>query len=69
MLDATPHAAPPDSSQASHGMFELGEAGQLEKANADKSGTRHIMQTCQDNYDAFIKQLEKKHRKAFLGIF
>jgi hypothetical protein len=47
MWDPTPHAPPPGTSQASHGDFELGEAGQLEKANADKAGTRHIITTCE----------------------
>jgi hypothetical protein len=69
MLADTPHAAAPDTSQASHATFELGEAGQLEKANADKRGSKHILQTCQDQYQELIKQLEKRHHKAFLGIF
>jgi hypothetical protein len=43
----TPHAAPPGTSQASHGQFELGEAGQLEKSNGDKSATHFIITTCE----------------------
>jgi hypothetical protein len=47
MWDPTPHAAPPSSGQADWVNFGIAEAGQTEKANADKAGTKHIITTCE----------------------
>ena len=69
MWVATPHAAPPGPSQASHGQFEIGEAGQLEKANSDKAGTQHIILTCERKKAEAAKraaqQLKPWYRKIF----
>jgi hypothetical protein len=69
MWAATPHAKPPGTSQASHGDFELAEAGQLEKSNADKAGSQHILMFCEQKYDEMIKAIQKKAHPKFLGIF
>jgi hypothetical protein len=69
MWAATPHAAPPGTSQASHGDFELAETGQLEKANADKAGTKHIITTCErkkhEAAERAKRQLEPWYKRIF----
>jgi hypothetical protein len=69
MWAATPHAPPPGTSQASHAEFELGEAGQLEKANADKDGTHHIITVCEaKKHEAAARakrQLEPWYKRIF----
>jgi hypothetical protein len=56
LWSATPHASPPGTSQASHGQFEIAEAGQLEKANGDKGAVHYIVTVCeQKRRDATAK--------------
>jgi hypothetical protein len=69
MWDATPHAPPPDTSQASHINFEIGEAGQLEKANSDKAGTRHIITTCELKKREAAARAKKKLEPWYKRIF
>lgn len=61
MWQATPHAPPPDSSQAGWVRFGNAEAGQLEKANADKAGSRHIIETCERKKQEALERAKKRN--------
>lgn len=69
MWAPTPHAPPPGTSQASHGQFELGEAGQLEKANADKAGTQHIITTCERKKREALERAKRRNAPWYKRIF
>lgn len=69
MWDPTPHAPPPDSTQAGHVNFEIGEAGQLEKANSDKAGTKHIIITCERKKGEAAQRAKKKLEPWWKRIF
>jgi hypothetical protein len=61
MWEPTPHAPPPDSSQAGWVSFGVAEGGQLEKANADKGGTRHIITTCERKKKEALERAKKRN--------
>jgi hypothetical protein len=69
MWAPTPHASPPGTSQASHANFELGEAGQVEKANADKTGTHHIITTCERKKHEAAARAKKRLEPWWKRIF
>jgi hypothetical protein len=47
-LERTEHAPTPGTSQASHGNFEIAEAGQLELSNRDKELAKKVLHLCED---------------------
>jgi hypothetical protein len=66
----TPHAAPPASGADNQWInFGIAEAGQLEKANSDKSGTQHIITTCErkkrEAAERAKQQLEPWYKRIF----
>lgn len=69
LWEATPHAPPPATSQASHGNFEIAEAGQLEKANADKAGTQHIITTCERKKQEALERAKRRNSPWWKRIF
>lgn len=69
MWEATPHAAPPGTSQASHANFEVAEAGQLEKANSDKAGTHHIITVCETRKKQALERAQHRLKHWWQKIF
>ena len=69
MWAPTLHAPAPGTSQASHGSFEVAEAGQLEKANADKAGTQHIITTCERKKVEALARAKKANAPWYKRIF
>lgn len=69
MWEPTLHAAPPGTSQASHGGFEIAEAGQLEKANSDKASTKHIITVCETKKVEAAKRAARQLKPWYRKIF
>lgn len=65
----TPHAPPPGTSQASHGQFEIAEAGQLEKANGDKGATHFIITTCEQKKRDAMARAQRMAKPWWQRIF
>lgn len=67
MLTPTPGAAlPANDSVGEIAAFGVREAGQLDKANADKAGVAGILQVCDDWRDKAAKAVK---RRRVLGLF
>lgn len=69
MWAPTPHVAPPGRSQAGWVNFGLGEAGQLEKANADKAGSKHIITTCERKKAEALARAKRRNAPWWKRIF
>ena len=69
MWAPTLHAPPPGPGQASHGSFEVAEAGQLEKANADKDGTHYIITVCEQKKATALATAKKRNAPWYKRIF
>lgn len=67
--EATPHAPPPGTTQASHGNFEIAEAGQLEKANDDKGAIKHVITVCERKQDEAMERAKKRNATWYKRIF
>lgn len=65
----TEHAPPPGTSQASHGAFEVAEAGQLEKANDKPPAIQHIITTCEANKLKAVQRAKRKLEPWYKRIF
>jgi hypothetical protein len=50
-LDRTEHAPTPGTTQASHGNFEIAEAGQLELSDRDKLLAKQVLHMCEKEGD------------------
>lgn len=61
MWEPTPHASPPGSTQGEWAGFAVAEAGQVEKANADKAGTKHIITTCERKKKEALERAKKRN--------
>lgn len=67
MLEATPGAPlPADDSAGSLGAAFLGQTGQLQKANTDKSTAMTLGDSCEAEWQ---KAIQDAKPKKFLGIF
>lgn len=67
MLEPTPGAAlPANESVGEIAAFGVREAGQLDKANADKAGVARVLTVCDDWRDRAAKSVR---RRRILGIF
>lgn len=70
MLGATPHAArPADPTSRAWVGFGVAEAGQVEKANADKAGVQHILGTCEVDNDEAYQEARRKVKPWWRRIF
>jgi hypothetical protein len=70
MLGATPHApAPADASSRAWVGFAVGEAGQLEKSNADKAGVSHILTVCESDNDEAYQSAKHQLKHWWQKIF
>lgn len=69
LWDRTPHAQPPGTSQASHGQFEVAEAGQLEKANDKPPAIQHIITTCEANKKKAVERAKKRIEPWWKRVF
>lgn len=67
-LDPTEHAPPPASSQASHGEFEVAEAGQLELANRDKGLAKKVLGICEQEQIDAATRAKRATRRKVLGL-
>lgn len=70
MWDDTKHVAPPTGPSGPAWVnFALGEAGQLEKANADKRGTKHIITTCERKKQEAFERARRRNTPWYKRIF
>jgi hypothetical protein len=67
--EPTPHAPPPGTTQASHGSFEIAEAGQLEKANDDKGAIKHVIGTCERKQAEALERATRRNSPWYKRIF
>jgi hypothetical protein len=58
-LDRTEHAPAPGTSQASHGNFEIAEAGQLELSNRDKELAKKVLHICEQEGAAALARAKR----------
>jgi hypothetical protein len=58
-LDRTEHAPAPGTTQASHGSFEIAEAGQLELSNRDKELAKKVLHMCEQEGSAALARAKR----------
>ncbi len=70
MLQDTKHAAPPASAAGNDWVnFGIAEAGQLEKANADKRGSTHILTVCEKKKKEALERATRRNKPWYRKIF
>ncbi len=70
MLEDTKHAAPPATAAGNDWVnFGIAEAGQLEKANVDKRGAKHILTVCETKKREALARAARRNKPWYRRIF